>query len=775
MKKRLLKRVAACVMAMAMAFGMAGITGTTASTEVQAASKKKVKSIKFKKKGYVLSKKGKKVNLSKQLTFNPKKPNSKKVTYKSSSKKIATVSSKGVVTAKKKGTVTITATSRSNKKAKATTKVTVGKTVSKLKFKEGTRRTLKTTYRFTLHPTYSPKSASTRSVTYKSSNTRVATVTSKGVVTARAAGRATITATCKDAKAKTAKMTVTVPAFVTGVSVNPRSATLIKGDTANITATTSGSSSGVTYRWSSSNSNVASISGSGRTITINARNAGTATIRVEAYNGNNTSSNHKTATCTISVKASQDIQQGGNYKINDKDVVIANRTTGTVNITAGSKIKTLTLQPGNYAVNLTDTTVDKVVTTASTTISGKTKAANNVPTISINGNTTIQNIIISQPLEVAVQSSAATITAVQMNTPAAITAVLDAKPITTLNVNTTEDVKVEAPVTTLNLNSQAQVTVASVTSNINVNSNAKVNLQSEVGNLTVNQPSTINVTSTARVDKVAVDVKETTSDKVEINTKDGATVGKVEVFEGNTAGAAITGEGTVSTVKVPENQQEQVDVETAGTEIINESDEPVDTTPKFVKATKTTSSNLTTFSDIDANSAKFKISKGEKHVTYVTKAQFENVLSYLSNPEKAYTQWMNRDTFTEYSGVVSVSGSGKTKTVTVSGTANYDGTYTVTIDEVTKGTAYTVVVVDKDQKSHTINVTVDADGKVTADSKKYTATIDKDGTDFAMIRKEDSQIMAKVKKENDKYSVSLLASKAGDITIEYLEIKSDQN
>jgi thiosulfate/3-mercaptopyruvate sulfurtransferase len=50
---------------------------------------------------------------------------SKKVTFKSSNKNVATVSSKGVVTGKKAGKATITATSKVNKKAKATIKITV--------------------------------------------------------------------------------------------------------------------------------------------------------------------------------------------------------------------------------------------------------------------------------------------------------------------------------------------------------------------------------------------------------------------------------------------------------------------------------------------------------------------------------------------------------------------------------------------------------------------------------------------------------------------------
>ena len=77
----------------------------------------------------------------------------------------------------------------------------------------------------------------TKAVTFKSSNKKVATVTSKGKVTAKKAGKVTITATCKDAKGKKAKFTVTVKAapapakVVTPETVKP----VVKDNTAEYT------------------------------------------------------------------------------------------------------------------------------------------------------------------------------------------------------------------------------------------------------------------------------------------------------------------------------------------------------------------------------------------------------------------------------------------------------------------------------------------------------------------------------------------------------------
>ena len=222
MSNKIIKKAAACGLSAVMAFGLVAVTEAPKTANVSAATKK-VKKLSFKKKGYVISVPGHWMNAKTRLKFSPKSAKTYKLKYKTSNKKIATISKNGIIRAKKKGTVTITAIAKNNKKAKATTKVTVGKVVKTLKF--------------TLHPTYSPKKASTKAVTFKSSNKKVATVTSKGKVTAKKAGKVTITATCKDAKGKKAKFTVTVKAapapakVVTPETVKP----VVKDNTAEYT------------------------------------------------------------------------------------------------------------------------------------------------------------------------------------------------------------------------------------------------------------------------------------------------------------------------------------------------------------------------------------------------------------------------------------------------------------------------------------------------------------------------------------------------------------
>ena len=74
---------------------------------------------------------GKKVKLTTTVKVSPNKSANKKVSYKSSNKKIATVNQKGVVKAKKKGTCKIFVETTDGSKIKKVCKITV-KQVEKL-------------------------------------------------------------------------------------------------------------------------------------------------------------------------------------------------------------------------------------------------------------------------------------------------------------------------------------------------------------------------------------------------------------------------------------------------------------------------------------------------------------------------------------------------------------------------------------------------------------------------------------------------------------------
>ncbi|HUF64821.1 MAG TPA: Ig-like domain-containing protein [Gemmatimonadaceae bacterium] len=116
-----------------------------------------------------------------------------------------------------------------------------------------------------------------RSITWSSSNEAVATVSSTGMATGVSPGVATITAT-SEVRSDAATITVTlVP--VTMVEVTPNPLVMSVGQAAQLTATPRDAGgvalTGRTATWSSSNTNVVTVSGQG---VVNAFAAGTATV-----------------------------------------------------------------------------------------------------------------------------------------------------------------------------------------------------------------------------------------------------------------------------------------------------------------------------------------------------------------------------------------------------------------------------------------------------------------------------------------------------------------
>lgn len=111
---------------------LAGASVVAANTDSQAkkVSVKKVKATtEAGKTAYVA--KGKKVKITTTVTVKPNKKGNKKVTYKTSNKKVATVSSKGYIKGVKAGKAKITVVSKKNKKKKAVVKVVVKKLLLK--------------------------------------------------------------------------------------------------------------------------------------------------------------------------------------------------------------------------------------------------------------------------------------------------------------------------------------------------------------------------------------------------------------------------------------------------------------------------------------------------------------------------------------------------------------------------------------------------------------------------------------------------------------------
>lgn len=298
------KTLLVCVMVFAM------ITGLLPDANVQAAKKTTaIQSIVVKNGSKNVTKKtisiteGKSVSL--KVTVKPSKAK-KKITYKSSKPAIAKVSAKGKITAKKAGTskITITVLGKNGKKKTVYVKVNVKARTIAVKSVTASVSKSQLTVGDTaqVRAFVSPKNATNKKLTYTSSNQSVASVNSQtGQVTAKAAGTARITV--RSANGKTALVNVTVKNKIISVErietgILP-SATIVKGNTARITATvfpTNAADKALTY--TSSDETVAAVDNEGK---VTAQKEGTAIITTKTSNG-------KSAEITVTVVEKYEVQ-----------------------------------------------------------------------------------------------------------------------------------------------------------------------------------------------------------------------------------------------------------------------------------------------------------------------------------------------------------------------------------------------------------------------------------------------------------------------------------
>ena len=231
-------------------------------------------------------------NTDLKVTYNPTTSNVQtSITWTSSNPNVASVDSSGNVMGKANGAAVITAETANGKKT--TCNVTVHTSLQSISLnKNKLAFDLSTSHKSEkLQITYSPSSANyNNSVTWKSSNTNVARVDQSGTVTAVGNGGATITATAQNGY--TAQCSVGVSTSIISLSVSPTSKTLNIGETVQLTGTKNPTSASEGTQWTSSNTSVATVSGSGL---VTAKSAGTATITFK------NSSSTKSASCTITV------------------------------------------------------------------------------------------------------------------------------------------------------------------------------------------------------------------------------------------------------------------------------------------------------------------------------------------------------------------------------------------------------------------------------------------------------------------------------------------
>ena len=219
---------------------------------------------------------------------------SKKATWSSDNKKIATVSSKGLVTAKKEGVARITA--KVGQKSYWCS-VTVRKP-----YINATNKKVGKGYTCNL------ELVGTEIKSAKSSNTKVATVTKKGKVTGKKVGTATITLTGKNGKSYKCKIKVVKKA----PQISKESKVLVKNETYDLKLYGTGIKS-----VKSSDKNVATVTKKGK---VTAKAVGEATITLKGED-------NKSYTCKIIVKkkrSSKDIPKwtGGNITLGNFGVTI---------------------------------------------------------------------------------------------------------------------------------------------------------------------------------------------------------------------------------------------------------------------------------------------------------------------------------------------------------------------------------------------------------------------------------------------------------------------
>ena len=231
-------------------------------------------------------------------TVSPGNATDKTIIWSSDNETVATVSSAGDVVAKVPGIANISVKTHDGGMT-ATCRVTVvSKNISvsgvsldnaTLSMIEGETRILKAAV--------TPEDATDKSVTWSSDNTSVADVTSTGVVVAKTPGTASITVKTNDG-GKTADCRVTVQSKIVsvyGVSLSDYYLSMTEDDTYALTATVMPEdATDKTVTWSSSNTDVATVSSEGL---VTARSEGSAEITVKTNEGG------KTATCSVNVKA----------------------------------------------------------------------------------------------------------------------------------------------------------------------------------------------------------------------------------------------------------------------------------------------------------------------------------------------------------------------------------------------------------------------------------------------------------------------------------------
>jgi uncharacterized protein YjdB len=196
-------------------------------------------------------------------TVTPADATDKTVSWKSSNEKVAKVDQNGVITFVGSGTVTIIATSNGDPTKQAFCEITVMEPVTSLTLDQSSiTLEVGNTHRLTYEVL--PNNAYDRSVTFVSMDTKVATVNSTGLVTAKKAGTTYVTVTTADG-GYSKVCTVIVKQAATTIKLDATGLLLDVGEFYNLEATFNPKTTTETkLRWSSNDTSVAKVDTKGR-------------------------------------------------------------------------------------------------------------------------------------------------------------------------------------------------------------------------------------------------------------------------------------------------------------------------------------------------------------------------------------------------------------------------------------------------------------------------------------------------------------------------------
>ena len=196
----------------------------------------------------------------------------------------------------------------------------------------------------TVSATVTPSNAANKNVSWSSSNSGVATV-ENGVITAKKAGTATITAKTENGITAVCQVKVN-DVTVKSLSLNEESISMEEGDTVDLVAAVlPEDAANKTVTWTSSNSNIATVSNG----TVKAKSKGTATITATTVNG-------ISASCSVTVnevmpisvsldKTSCSLSEGESEQLKatispnnakDKSIVWSSSNSGVVYVSNGN-------------------------------------------------------------------------------------------------------------------------------------------------------------------------------------------------------------------------------------------------------------------------------------------------------------------------------------------------------------------------------------------------------------------------------------------------------